>query len=101
MEFTAIELVLVAALALGVLALVLIWRRIKSWSRGSVLAVLVCCAFYGSLPYILLKGGVLVGTPNLRFLAGSFFIIFTLLGTFALNFTVERQNLRGSGRPNL
>lgn len=101
MELTILNSVLIAAFVVGIGLFAVAWKRIRSWPRRFVVMSTICCAFYGGLPYILLKGGVLTGTPTLRFIASAFFAVFTLAGSFILNFTVERQRLRDRGHSDL
>lgn len=85
------EYVLGFGLIFGIALLVLIARRIVSWSRWCVVAVLVGCAFYGGLPFILLRAGVVEPTALRNIFAGLYLFAFTIVGSLVLNSRIDRR----------
>ena len=79
------EIVLVVFFLAGVLALPQLLRRICAWSRVKAVVVLIAVAFYGGMPLILARGGVL-RTTTFSVVAGALYLLtFTVIGFFLLN----------------
>jgi len=80
-----------AGLILGLFLLVLVRRHIVSWSRWSAAAALIGCAFYGGLPFILLRLGAIQGGALRIIFAGMYLFAFTIVGSLVLNSRNERR----------
>lgn len=94
MNLSPFEVGLVGAFAIGLLAVGMIRSRIASWSRGRAFAAILCVTLFGGLPYVLLEGGLLPATHAVKSIAVAYILAFTLIGTFVLNLTLERQVAR-------
>jgi hypothetical protein len=88
------EIALVVFFLGGVMALPHLLRRSPSWGRVKAVVVLFGVAFYGGMPLILGRGGILRTTTFSVIAAALYLVTFTIIGFFLLNRRIAQSDIR-------